>query len=317
MATITIIGTGLIGCSFGLALRKQGHFVIGCDKNNKNLELAKQLNAIDAANQSFNLPMSRYPDIPIIIGNRESGIGTISQSSVVLLATPVDHILEILPLVLDNLPKDAVVIDTGSTKMTICERVQNHPRRSAFIAAHPMAGSEQSGPQAANPRLFENKKIAICESHLSSETSLSKAIQLFESIGMNPVFMSPEQHDSTVALVSHLPQILSYAFASLPDFQDNECTQWTKIASSGFESFTRLAKSTPEVWLPIIFENREYIIEALESLEKNISVITDSLRSSNAMPLIDQIERANKNRVLFEDQQKKIGQQIELIPLTE
>jgi len=296
METITIIGTGLIGSSLGMALRKQGHFVIGCDKSKKNLELAKHLNAIDAASLSINQ--------------------SINQSSVVFLATPVDHILDIIPQVLDNLPSNAVVIDTGSTKLAICQKVKNHPRRNAFVAAHPMAGSEQSGPQAAKPNLFDNKRIAICESELSSQVSLSKAIELFESVGLEPIFMSPEQHDSTVALVSHLPQILAYAFASLPEFQNENSRDWANVASSGFDSSTRLALSVPEVWLPILFQNRMFLVDALRSLSQNIDMIADSLMDNNTIPLRAKMEHTRKTRVQFDEQQKSINHVNEIITLT-
>ncbi len=310
METITIIGTGLIGSSLGMALRKQGHFVIGCDKNIINLEQAKTIGAIDATSQ------------PCL-----TGVKSISQSvnqpacrqagqSIVILATPVDHILEVLPQILDNLPSDAVVIDTGSTKRAICQKVKNHPKRNAFVAAHPMAGSEQSGPQAARANLFENKRVAICESELSSQASLSKAIQLFESVGLEPVFMSPEQHDSSVALVSHLPQILAYAFASLPEFQNENSKDWANVASSGFESSTRLALSVPEVWLPILFQNRMFLVDALRSLSQNIDMIADSLMDNNTIPLRAKMERAKKTRVHFDEQQKNINQGVEIITLT-
>jgi prephenate dehydrogenase len=299
MATITIIGTGLIGSSLGMALRNQGHFVIGCDKSQKNLELAKHLNAIDVSSQSNNQSTCRQ-----------------AGQSVVLLATPVDHILDILPQVLDNLPSNAVVIDTGSTKMAICQKVKNHPRRNAFVAAHPMAGSEQSGPQAAKSNLFVNKRVAICESELSSQASLSKAIELFESIGLEPIFMSPEEHDSSVALVSHLPQILAYAFASLPEFHNENSKDWSNVASSGFDSSTRLALSVPEVWLPILFQNKMFLVDALRSLSQNIDMIADCIMNSNTIPLRAKMEQAKKTRVQFDEQQKIVNQVNEIITLT-
>lgn len=296
MATITIIGTGLIGSSLGMALRKQGHFIIGCDKSQSNLTLAKELEAVDAASLSTKQ--------------------AINQSSVVFLATPVDHILDIIPQVLENLPSNAVVIDTGSTKLAICNSVKNHPRRNAFVAAHPMAGSEQSGPQAAKANLFDNKRVAICESELSSQASVSKAIELFESVGLEPVFMSPEQHDSSVALVSHLPQILAYAFASLPEFADENSKDWVKVASSGFDTSTRLASSAAEVWIPILLQNSNFVVDALRSLGQSIDLLADSLSNSNINSLRAQMERARKTRATFESKQKSKSENFELISLT-
>ena len=321
MATITIIGTGLIGCSFGMALRKHGHFVIGCDNSQNNLTLAKELEAVDATSQSINLPAChgrQSGSLPT--GKQGQSINqsikqTINQSTIVILATPVDHILETLPQILDNLPNDAVVIDTGSTKMAICQSVQNHPRRNAFVAAHPMAGSEHSGPQAAKPNLFVNKRVAICESGFSSQASLSRAIALFESIGLKPIFMSSEQHDSTVALVSHLPQLMAYAFASLPEFEETASDSWLNVASSGFDSSTRLAMSQAEIWLPIIMQNKEFVIDALCSLSKSLNKMANNLINQNIGSLYSQIECTKRNRSTFE-KKNRISDKIELAPLT-
>jgi prephenate dehydrogenase len=296
MATITIIGTGLIGCSFGLALRKYGHFVIGFDNSQNNLKLAKEFDAVDATSKSINQ--------------------SISQSTIVLLATPVDHIFEILPQVLDNLPKDAVVIDTGSTKMAICQRVQNHPRRNAFVASHPMAGSEQSGPSSARANLFEGKTLAICERELSSEDAMSKAMEIFNQVRLKTIFLTPRQHDSTAALVSHLPQILAYAYAGLPEFSDSTSQGWSEMASSGFDSSTRLAASIPEVWLPILSQNKEFVVDALRSLGQTIDLLADSISDSNTIPLRTQMERARKTRAMFESSQRAKSEEIELISLT-
>lgn len=297
METITIIGTGLIGGSFGMALRKQGHYVIGCDKSRNNLLLAKRLNAVDTISDDM--------------------IKAVRQSTIVVLATPVDQILDEIPQVLGNLNGNAMLIDTGSTKVAICQRVKDHPRRNAFMAAHPMAGSEQSGPQAASPNLFISKRVAICESELTSQTSISKGVHLLKSVGLEPIFMNSKQHDSTVALVSHLPQILAYAFASLPDFDKGESKYWVRMASSGFDSSTRLALSVPEVWLPILFQNKEFLVDALRSLSQNIDLFANGLIDDNAISLIDKMERAQKTRVQFDVHQKSNIQRVEITSLTE
>ncbi len=299
METITIIGTGLIGCSLGLALRKQGYFVIGCDKNMINLEQAKAIGAIDTHSQTCKPPN-----------------WSISQSSVVFLATPVDHILDMLPQVLDNLANDGIVIDTGSTKSAICESVLKHPRRHAFIAAHPMAGSEQSGPSTSRANLFEGKTVAICERELSSESSLSKALGILSQVGLNPIFLTPIQHDSSVALVSHLPQILAYAFAGLPEFTQRTNQHWSQVASSGFDSSTRLAASIPEVWIPILSQNKEFLVDALRSLGQTIDLLAHSLSENNLTPLRTQMERARKTRASFESKQRAKSEEIEITSLT-
>ncbi|MFP4557131.1 MAG: prephenate dehydrogenase [Bacteroidales bacterium] len=285
MKTITIIGTGLTGCSFGLALRKQGHFVIGCDKSKKNLEVAKQINAIDATSQSISL--------------------AVKQSTVVILAIPVDAIVEMLPSVLDVIPKTGVVIDVGSTKESICQSIQHHPKRSQFIAAHPMAGSEQCGPAAARADLFNEKKVVICERERSNRNSLDAAKDLFNQMGMGTIYLSPTQHDDTVALVSHIPQLLAYAYAGMNDFNTID-ENWESIASSGFDSVTRLAASPPEVWRPILKQNNQHLIKRLRSLSWTLNKIADEFHHE-ANPNIEIIlNRAKRTRQTFENKQSEI-----------
>jgi prephenate dehydrogenase len=297
MATITIIGTGLIGCSLGVAFRKRGHFTIGCDNSISNLEQAKQIGAIDLI-----APSITY---------------AVQQSQVVVLATPVDVIVEILPQVLRNLPLNAVAIDTGSTKMKICQSVQNHPRRSSFVAAHPMAGSAQSGPSAAKGNLFVGKKVIVCERELSLESSIVKALEIFNQVGLDPIFLTPSQHDATAALVSHLPQLLTYAYAGLPEFSSGINQSWSEMASSGFESSTRLAASMPEVWLPILTQNKEFIVNALRSMAKTIDSLATNLLENNTMLLRAQMERARSTRAVYDGKQKELSEEVKLISLTE
>lgn len=308
MATITIIGTGLIGCSMGMRLRELNHFVVGIDSNNENLEKALNLGAIDAKSQS---PDSYRGNQSTCLPARQ-----VIQSSIVILAIPVDTSLEILPKVLDLLPEDGVVFDAGSTKMAICDRVRNHPRRSSFVAAHPMAGSEQSGPDAAKPNLFDGKRIAICEQELTDQNSLDKALEIFSQLGLEVIHISPNQHDATVALVSHLPQMVAFAFGSLPEFDDSTNQNWSDLASTGFDSLTRLSSSTPEVWLPIVAQNRSHIVSLLHSLSRNLDMLADSLSDKNPIPLRMKMEKALKTRAQFEAKKNKESKQVEIISLT-
>ena len=294
MSTITIVGTGLIGCSFGIILRKYGHYCIGIDKNHANIEQAKQIGAIDASNLS--------------IGQ------SVCQSQIVIIATPVDIILKILPEVLDSLPKDALVIDTGSTKMIICSSVKNHPKRNVFIASHPMAGTEQSGPTAARANLFKGKKVAICERELSEDKLLNIALKIFEQAGLEPIFLTPKQHDLTSALVSHIPQVMAYAYAGLPEFNNTD-PSWSEMASSGFDSSTRLAASIPEVWLPILLQNKQFVVEKLRSLVQNLDILASSLTHNKTTPITLQMEHARSIRVSFENKQRIKSEKTEKNPL--
>lgn len=288
METITIIGTGLIGCSFGMALREHGHYIVGLDKNLTNLEQAKQIGAIDTTSLSITQ--------------------SVGQSEIVIIAVPVNTIKNILPKVLDKLPKDAVVIDTGSTKTTICQRVKHHPRREAFVAAHPMAGSEQSGPKSAAVTLFSGKNVAVCEKELSSYNSLTKAKNLFELLGLNVVYINPSEHDLAITMVSHLPQMMAFAYAAMPYFGNNENLNWVKLAASGFNTATRLATSSSNVWLPISEQNNENISRSLTLMANMLREMAHSVKQNDLQTLFQIINQAHNTRKKFTSKQNELVQ---------
>jgi prephenate dehydrogenase len=292
MATITIIGTGLIGSSMGMALRKNGHFIIGCDKSTENLEHAKRIGAIDIS--------SKY--------TKE----IVEKSEVVILATPVDTIEYILPKLLDDIATDTTVIDTGSTKLSICKTVHNHSKRRNLVASHPMAGSEKSGSSGASSNLFENKKVVICESGLSSGKSLQTALNLFKELQMQPIFLSPQEHDSMVGLVSHIPQLIAYAFASMRELNQAKNDGWEDIASNGFESVSRLGLSSPDVWLPILLQNKENLIKNLRSLNQNIELIMSSLSKNDTDTLRSIMKKAVSARSRFNFSKNQLNKSNEL-----
>ncbi len=280
MKTITIVGTGLIGTAFGHGLREQGFFVVGYDVCQTNLNRSLSLGALDATSRSIEQ--------------------VVEQSAYVILATPVLHIHESITQILSSLPRNAVLFDTGSAKGLICQKVSNHPRRSSFVAAHPMAGSQHSGPQAAHPNLFYKKKVAVCEPELSSPDSISRVLQIFNSLGLEPVFMSTKQHDEIVALVSHLPQLISYLFASLPSFFNEKKSLWPRLASSGFDSISRLAASDASIWLPILMQNKENVVDELRMLNRMIDFLTDSICCNDAESVEKMVQRANSVRHEFD-----------------
>jgi prephenate dehydrogenase len=296
MATITIIGTGLIGSSMGMALRKRGHFVIGCDSNNKNLEDAKRIGAIDLS--------THYT--AKVLGN----------SDVVILAMPVDTIRTNLPKILDDVTTEVTVIDTGSTKLSICKTVHNHRNRKNFVATHPMAGSEQSGPLGAHANVFEDKKVVVCERGLSSAKSIQVALNILKDIGLQPIFLSPQEHDTMVGLVSHIPQLISFAFAGMRELDQQKNEGWEEIASSGFESVTRLGASSPEVWIPILIQNKENVIKNLRSLNQNIEFIISNLGKNDTDSLRSLIKKSIATRTRFMHNKNLSTKRDELIPQT-
>lgn len=242
---VTIIGLGLIGGSIAIDLRKAGFSTIlsGLDANSNNRTTALSLGLVDAIQEDFS---------------------TLSSADLVILAIPVDALVKVLPLVLDVISETTVVIDAGSTKSSICRIVSQHPKRNQFVAAHPIAGTENSGPEAAFAGLFKNKTTIICERQKSSTEALELAKRLFNTLEMNTIFMDAEEHDKHVAYVSHLSHVSSFLLGqTVLDIEKDE-KNIAMLAGSGFASTVRLAKSSPDMWAPIFEQNMEYLSQALQ-----------------------------------------------------
>ena len=141
-------------------------------------------------------------------------------------------------------------------------------------------------------------------------------MEIFSQVGLRSIFLTPTQHDCNAALVSHLPQIMAYAYAGLPEFRESTSQSWSKMASSGFDSSTRLAASIPEVWLPILSQNKEFVVDALRSLGQTIDLLADNLSENNLTPLQTLMERARKTRATYESKQSAKSEEIEIISLT-
>lgn len=240
----TVIGLGLIGGSMALDLKKAGIAteIAGVDLNPDNASKAIALGLVDK------------------IENEDTAIST---ADVIILAIPVNALSQLLPSVLDGIKKKAVVIDTGSTKRMICKAALNHPKRGQFVASHPISGTENSGPEAAFEGLFRGKTNIICEREKSSIESLGVADRIFSALGMNTIFMEPEEHDKHVAYVSHLSHVSSFLLGqTVLDIERDEKNIFA-LAGSGFASTVRLAKSSPDMWAPIFEQNAEFLSQAL------------------------------------------------------
>jgi len=240
----TIIGLGLIGGSIAIDLRKAGVAteLVGIDRN------------VDHAAKAVDLG---------IVDKIESEDKALSTSDLIITAIPVNAMCQLLPGLLDAIKPGAVVIDAGSTKRLLCKSVEHHDKRKQFVAAHPIAGTENSGPEAAFSGLFKDKTNIICEKEKSSPQSLSIATLVFESLGMNTIFMEPEEHDKHVAYVSHLSHVSSFLLGqTVLDIERDEKNIFA-LAGSGFASTVRLAKSSPDMWAPIFEQNAEYLSQAL------------------------------------------------------
>lgn len=241
---LTVIGTGLIGGSMALDLRKAGvaKHIIGVDANPAHASRALALGLVDAI-----LPEG----------------DALAKADVVLLTIPVNIMAALLPVILDAVPDGAVVIDCGSTKSKVCAAVRQHIKRKQFVAAHPLAGTENSGPDAAFGGLFNGKTNIICEQENSSAEALLVAEKIFRALGMKTIFMEAEDHDKHVAYVSHLSHVSSFLLGqTVLDIEQDEKNIFD-LASTGFASTVRLAKSSPAMWTPIFEQNVEYLGQAL------------------------------------------------------
>lgn len=274
---VTIIGVGLIGGSLGLELRSDSRFsqITGIDISEENTRQAVQLGLIDSWS------------------SLDEGL---ALADVVLLAVPVNVIAQLISEVLDRTSPDAVIIDTGSTKAAICKSVQHHPKRGRFVAAHPIAGTENSGPSAAFSGLFRGKMNIVCEKERTDEDALKLALDIFSLAGMHTIFMDPDEHDRHLAYVSHLSHVSSFLLGqTVLDIEQNE-KHIAMLAGSGFASTVRLAKSSPAMWAPIFEQNREYLSQALQEYILHLQRFQYHLMKGNTNELYNIMQQANEIR---------------------
>ena len=275
----TIIGLGLIGGSIALDLKRSGLVtrVTGIDLNPSHADEAVRLGLIDELVQ----------------------LESVIDSDVVVMAIPVSALVKLLPTILDLIPSRTVVIDAGSTKSQICKAVANHPKRTQFVAAHPIAGTENSGPSAAFSGLFRNKTNIICERERSSSAALELALKVFDALGMNTIFMEPEEHDRHVAYVSHLSHVSAFLLGqTVLDIERDEKNIFD-LAGSGFASTVRLAKSSPDMWAPIFEQNAEYLSQALLEYIMHLQKFQYYLMKRDAKELHKIMTEANRIREIL------------------
>lgn len=271
--TVTIIGVGLIGGSMALTLKEKGFAtkLIGVEANPAHASKALELGLVDEVKDLHT---------------------AVQESGLVILATPINVAEALLPLILQMVDKQ-VVMDVGSTKKTICETADQSPRRGRFVATHPMWGTEYSGPEAAVKNAFEKKATVIC----SKEDSDADAVELVEKVygllGMHIVYMNAEAHDVHVAYVSHISHITSFALANTVLEKEREEDAIFELASGGFESTVRLAKSNPAMWVPIFMQNKDNVLDVLNEHIAQLRKFKACLEKENYEYLAELIEKAN------------------------
>ncbi len=195
----------------------------------------------------------------------------LANATVIFVATPVDSLTTLVPEILDRINENQIVLDVGSTKLPVLQATMNHPMRSRFIATHPMAGTEYSGPDAAIPGLFAGKCCVFCETEQSAADVSAVANELFTTLGMRIVQLSGTEHDLHVAYVSHISHIASFALALTVLEKEREENRIFELASGGFSSTVRLAKSNPDTWTPIFRQNRDHVLDVLDEFINTVS----------------------------------------------
>ncbi len=274
--TVTIIGTGHIGGSMAISLIENGFAkkVIGVDRHQESLDKALRRRIIDEAM------------------NIEEGV---RNADLVILATPVDVMLKLLPMILD-LVDNQTVIDVGSTKQRILQTVENHPKRAHYVATHPMAGTEYSGIEAAIPGLFKNKYTVICEGEKSLPASVEIVEKMYRSMDMKIAYLGGLEHDVHTAYVSHISHISSFALALTVLEKEKDEKQIFELASSGFASTVRLAKSSPDMWTPIFRQNRDNVLDVLDEHINVLSQFRSFLIKKDFAGFHQQMKEANRIR---------------------
>ncbi|MDN3678026.1 prephenate dehydrogenase [Flavobacterium paronense] len=271
---VYVIGIGLIGGSMALdiqALDKDA-VIIGVDTNDNNLQQAIELGII----------------------HQKSDLNEVIDADFVILAVPVDIALGLLPKVLDLVSDDTLVFEVGSTKSPICEAVVNHPKRRNFLATHPIAGTEFSGPTAAIRNLFVDKTNIICEVEKTTFKLQEKGLKLFRDLGMRIRYMEPKSHDKHIAYVSHLSHISSFMLGKTVIEKEKDEKDIFDMAGSGFESTVRLAKSSPAMWTPIFKQNKKQVVKSLEEYIANLSQFKDLLENENYEQIFNEMENTNR-----------------------
>lgn len=275
------MGTGLIGGSIALKLKSKGivEFIYGIDNSTEHLNKALELKIIDSK------------------ADLEYGI---RNSDLIILAIPVDAARKLLPKVLDLISDNQTVMDTGSTKAGIVNAVKNHRKRSRFVAFHPMWGTENSGPKSAVSESFSGKAGVICNREESSEDALKTVKKIVESLDMHLIYMDAEDHDVHTAYISHISHITSYALANTVLEKEKEEETIFQLASSGFSSTVRLAKSHQEMWVPIFKQNKENVLDVLNEHISQLRKFKSALEKENYEYLGELISNANKIRGILD-----------------
>ena len=270
---VAIVGIGLIGGSMALALKEKGFadWVIGVDADPAHQKKALELKLVDE------------------VLNLNEAVG---KSDLIVLAIPVNAAEKLLPSLLDQVYQQ-VLMDVGSTKEGLLKSVEDHPKRGRFVATHPMWGTENSGPTAAITGAFKDKATVICNREENDTDALELIEKLYAALGMHLVYMNAKAHDVHVAYVSHISHITSFALANTVLEKERGEDNIFELASGGFESTVRMAKSNSDMWVPIFMQNKENVLDVLNEHISQLRKFKSCLEKENFEYLKELIEQAN------------------------
>ena len=276
----TVIGLGLIGGSFALSLKEKGlcDVVTGIEHSPNNAQKALELGLVER-----------------IVTIDEA----IAESDLIVLATPVDTIPIMATKILNRISEKQIVMDMGSTKQELCEVTMLHPRRGRLVATHPMWGTENSGPEAAEHNAFKGRTVVICEKEQTDSDALQLVEHIYQSIGMPIRYMSAEEQDTHCAYVSHISHITSFALALTVLEKEREEEHIFDLAAGGFESTVRLAKSLPQTWAPIFLGNKYNVLDVLREHIHQLQILRRMIERDDREGLIEAMKRANKIREIL------------------
>ena len=272
--TVGLVGLGLIGGSMAIDLKRRGFAsrVLGVEADPVAAEAAMTIGLADK-----------------VVTLEECVAG----ADIIVVAVPVGTAVKMVPQILDIID-NKIVIDVCSTKQEICRAVKYHPRRDRFVSTHPMAGTEYSGPWAAQPGLFDGRACIFANAEESSPRALKTVEEMYDVLNMRPIYMNAEQHDLHTAYVSHISHITSFALALTVLDKEKDEKHIFDLASGGFSSTVRLAKSNPDMWVPILSQNRDNVLRVMDTYIEKMKEFRSAIGDYDEKALRELILEANR-----------------------
>ena len=273
--TLGVIGLGLIGGSLALDLKRRGFAskVLGVENDTVAAQAALTIGLADEI-----VPYETC----------------VEKADIIVVAVPVGTAVKMVPEILDKIGPEQLVIDVCSTKSQICHAVKYHPKRQQFVSTHPMAGTEYSGPWAAQPGLFDGRACIFANTEESAPKAVKTIEEMYGVLNMRPTYMNADQHDVHTAYVSHISHVTSFALALTVLDKEKDEKHIFDLASGGFASTVRLAKSNADMWVPILLQNRDNMLQVMDTYMKEIQQFRDAIATFDEAKIRELIEEANR-----------------------